>query len=138
MNHEEGLVANKPPLLIRNNYVFWSVRMRCHLMSLGCKICSSVEKGYKIPDNLPTNRYELYECEPNAKDLNAILKVLADSMFVKVMQCNTTKHAWEKIKIAYEGASKVKKIQTSNIQRAIQNSKDERRIKYCRISSKII
>ena len=30
-------------------------------------------------------------------------------MFVKVMQCKTTKHAWEKLKIAYKWASKVKK-----------------------------
>ena len=78
-------------------------------MSLGCKIWSSIEKGYKIPDNLPTNRDELDEYESNAKYLNAILKGLAYSVFVKVMQCKTTKHAWEKIKIAYEGTSKVKK-----------------------------
>ena len=46
--------------------------------------------------------------------MNAVLKGLTNSVFVKVMQCKTTKHAWEKIKIAYEGASKVKKskIQT--------------------------
>ena len=66
-------------------------------------------KGYKIPDNLPTNRDELDEYESNAKYLNAILKGLSYSLFVKVMQCKTTKHAWEKLKISYEGASKVKK-----------------------------
>ena len=80
-----------------------------HLMSLGCKIRSYVEKVYKIPDNLPTNRDELDEYESNVKALNAILKGLADSMFVKVVQCKTTKHAWENLKIAYAGASKVKK-----------------------------
>ena len=53
---------------------FWSVRMRFHLMSLGCKIWSSVEKGYKTLENLPTYRDELDEYESNAKDLNAILK----------------------------------------------------------------
>ena len=41
--------------------------------------------------------------------MNAILKGLADLVFVKVMQCKITKHAWEKLKISYEGASKVKK-----------------------------
>ena len=30
-------------------------------------------------------------------------------VFIKVMQCKTTKHAWEKLKIAYKWASKVKK-----------------------------
>ena len=88
--------------------------MRCHLMSLGCKILSFVEKGYKISDNLPTDRDGLDEYESNAKYLNAILKGLVDSLFVKVMQCKTTKHAWEKLKIYYEGACKVKtyKLQT--------------------------
>ena len=109
MDHQEGLVANKPPLFTRNNYAFWSVRMRCHLISLGCKIWSSVEKGYKIPDNLPIDRDELDEYESNEKYLKEILKGLVDSVFVKVMQCKTTKHAWEKLKIAYEGVSKVKK-----------------------------
>ena len=41
--------------------------------------------------------------------MNAILKGLTYSVFVKVIQCKTTKHAWEKIKISYEGDSKVKK-----------------------------
>ena len=91
MDHQEGLAANIPPLFTRNNYAFWSVRMRCHLMSLGCKIWSSVEKGYKIPYNLPTYRDELDEYECNAKALNAILKGLADLVLVKVVQCKTTR-----------------------------------------------
>ena len=110
MDHQEGLDAKIPPLFTGNNYAFWSVRMRCHLMSLGCKIWSFVEKGYKIPDNLPIDRDELDEYESIAKALNAIFKGLADSLFVKFMQCKITKHAREKIKIAYVGASKVKKF----------------------------
>ena len=85
MDHQEGLDANIPPLFIVNYYAFWSIRMRCHLMSLGCKIQRSVEKGYKILDNLPANRDEIDVYESNAKDLNAILKELTDSLFVKVM-----------------------------------------------------
>ena len=34
---------------------------------------------------------------------------LTNSVFVKVMQCNKTKHAWENLKCVYEGVSKVKK-----------------------------
>ena len=62
-------------------------------MSLGYKIWSFVEKGYKIPENLPINKDELYEYESNAKTLNAVLKGLVDSVFVKFMQCKTNKHA---------------------------------------------
>ena len=66
-------------------------------------------KRYKIPHNLPTDRDELDEYESNAKYLNATLKGLADSVFVKVIQCKITKHVWENLKIAYEETSKVKK-----------------------------
>ena len=74
MDHQEELAAYRPLLFTRNNYAFLSVRMRWYLMSLGCKIWSYVEKGYKIPDNIPTNRDELNEYESVAKALNGILK----------------------------------------------------------------
>ena len=108
MDHQEGLATNNTPLFTINNYAFWGVRMRCHLMSLGCKIWSFVEKWYKILGNLPIDRDELDEYESNVKALNAILKGLEDSVFVKVMQCKTIKHAWEKLKTVYESQVKVK------------------------------
>ena len=39
---------------------------------------------------------------------------LTNSVFTKVMRCKTSKQAWDKLKIIYEGASKVKesKLQT--------------------------
>ena len=39
---------------------------------------------------------------------------LTNSVFVKVMQSKTSKHAWERLKCVYEGAHKVKqsKLQT--------------------------
>ena len=55
----------------------------------------------------------------NEKDLNAILKGLEDPLFVKVMQCKTTKHDWEKTKNCLSRGFHSKKIQTSNIQRTV-------------------
>ena len=39
---------------------------------------------------------------------------LTNTVFTKVMQCTSAKQAWDKLKIIYEGASKVKesKLQT--------------------------
>ena len=51
---------------------------------------------------------ELSEYEGNSKALNAILSVLTNSVFTKVMQCTSTKQAWDKLKIIYEGECKVK------------------------------
>ena len=46
--------------------------------------------------------------------MNAILSGLTNNVFTKVMQCTSPKQAWDKLKIIYEGASKVKesKLQT--------------------------
>ena len=114
MDQQEGLVTNRPQLFTGDNYVYWSVILKCHLMSLGYKFWRYVEKEYKILDALPVDRYELDQYEANAKSLNAILSGLTTSMFVKVMQFKIAKHAWEKLKCVYEGVPKVKesKLQT--------------------------
>ena len=88
--------------------------MKCHLMSLGWKVWEATEKEYKIDDQASTDLEELGQYEGNAKALNAILSGLANSVFTKVMRCKTAKHSWDKLKVIYEGASKVKesKLQT--------------------------
>ena len=105
MDQQEGLDTNRIPLFIGDNYAYLSVRMKCHLMSLGYKVWRSVEKEYKVPADLPINIDEQDQYEANAKSLNAILSELTNSVFVKVMQCKTTKHAQEKLKCVYEGVS---------------------------------
>ena len=127
MDQQEGLATKIPPLFTGDNYAYWSVIMKFHLMSLGYKVWRSIEKEYKIPNNLPINKDELDKYEANAKALNEILSGLTNSVFVKVMQCKTGKQAWEKLKNFYEGASKVKqsKLQTYKEQFKRQKMKDE-------------
>jgi hypothetical protein len=52
--------------------------------------------------------------ENNSKDKGTILSSPDDSVFVKVMHCNTAKDIWNKNKNIYEGDTKVKgaKLQT--------------------------
>ena len=56
---------------------------------------------------------------------------LTNSVFVKVTQCKTTKHACEKIKCVYEGVSKVKKskLHTYKGQFEILKMKEEENIR---------
>ena len=83
-------------------------------MSLGWKVWVATEKDLKIGNQYPTDIVELGEYEGNAKSLNTILNDLTSSTFTKVMQCTSSKQAWDKLKIIYEGESKVKesKLQT--------------------------
>ena len=108
MDQQEGLATNKPPLFIGENYAYWSVRMRCHLMPWGWKFWATTEKERKIGNQYPTDTVELGEYEGNAKSLNTILSGLTHSVFTKALHCTSTKHAWDKLKIIYEGESKVK------------------------------
>ena len=82
--------------------------MKFHLMSLGYRVWRSVEIEYEVPNDIPIDERELSQYEANAKYLNAILSGLTHSMFLKVMQCKTSNHAWEKLKCVDEGVHKVK------------------------------
>ena len=108
MDQQKGLATNIPPLFTRENYAYWSVRMKCRLMSLGWKVWATTKKEYKIAYILPTDSLELEQYEGSAKALNSILSGLNNSVFVKFMRYNTTKQPWDKLNIVYEGASKVK------------------------------
>ena len=84
MDQQEGLDTNKPPLFTGENYAYWSVRMKCHLMSLGWKVWVTIEKEYKIEDQAPTDSLELAQYEGNVKALNEILSGLTNSVFSKL------------------------------------------------------
>ena len=49
MDQQEGLDTNIP-LFIGENYAYSSVRMKCHLMSLGWKVWAATEKEVTIGD----------------------------------------------------------------------------------------
>jgi hypothetical protein len=53
-------------------------------------------------------------CNDNARAANVILGGLANPIFVKLMHCKSSKEIWDKLKVIYEGNSKVKhaKLQT--------------------------
>ena len=48
-------------------------------------------------------------CENNSKAKGTILSKLYDSLFFKVMKCNTAKDIWDKLQNIYEGDTKVKR-----------------------------
>ena len=97
--------------------------MKCHLMSLGWKVQETSEREYKIEYQEPTDSVELSQYEGNAKALNAILSGLTNSVFTKVMRCKNLKQAWDKLKIIYEGASKVKESKLRTYKRKFKSFK---------------
>ena len=89
-----------------------------------------MEEGYQYPASIPTDAVERKKYETNAKAVNALMGILAESEFVKVMQLNTTKEIWDKIILSYEGDTKVEssKLQTLRIQYENLRMHNEERI----------
>ena len=73
MDQKEGMATNRPPLFTGEDYAYWSVKMRCHPMSLGWKVWSTTEKEVPMGNQYPTDIGELAQYEGNDKSLNAIL-----------------------------------------------------------------
>ena len=78
-------------------------------MSLVCDVWLSVENGDTTPNTAPSDTAAKKLRNDNSRDVNAILGGLANPIFVKVMQCKSTKEIWDKLKVIYEGDGKVNK-----------------------------
>ena len=84
--------------------------MRGYLQAQGADVWRMIVNTYDIPANPPADvrDTENKNYEDNSKAMNAILSGLTESVFVKVMHCETTKEIWDKLKSIYEGDDKVK------------------------------
>ena len=85
---------------------------------------------YDVPANPLTDTHGNKLYEDNSKAMNAILSGLTETVFVKLMHCDTTKEVWDKLKYIYEGDDKVKgaKLQTYKGQFENMKMKEEENI----------
>jgi len=73
MGIQEGTFSIKPPLFNGTNFIFWKVKIRALLQSLGVDVWEIVEGGYQYPSSIPTYNAGKKQCETNAKIVNSIL-----------------------------------------------------------------
>ena len=118
MSTHEGMGFIRPPIFNRDNLVYWNIRTRAYLQSLGADFCEIVERGYQYLAIVPTDLVEKKSYEISAKVVNALLGSLLELEFIIVMQFNIAKETWDGIIQSYEGDSQVKcaKLQTLKIQ----------------------
>jgi hypothetical protein len=105
---------NGAPMFDGQNYTFWNKRMKTFLQAQGFDVWKAVVDRYTTPATPPMDKYGKKLSENNSKDKSTILGSLVDSIFVKVMHCDTAKDLWDKLQNIYEGDAKVKgaKLQT--------------------------
>lgn len=89
MGSIEGFARNGVPMFDGSNYAFWSARMSTYIMSLGLDVWRSVDTGYTIPSTHPTDVAAKRAFEINATNMNVILNGLLETIFVKVMHCDS-------------------------------------------------
>ena len=108
MGSQEGVLSLRPTLFNGSNLLFWKIRTKAYLQSLGAEVWEIVEEGYQYPTSIPTDASERKKYEVNAKAVNVLLGSMSKPEFAKVMQPNSAKEIWDKIILSYEGDTKVK------------------------------
>jgi hypothetical protein len=104
-----------------DDYVFWRIRMKSHLTTLGFDILQSIEDGYTTPSSPPINVASKKLCNDNSRVVNAILSGLTINVLVKVMHYKKDKELWDKLKVINERDSKVKQTKIQKIREQFEN-----------------
>jgi hypothetical protein len=120
-DHEH--ISNEIKEFDGTNYAYWSDRVKNYLMALGVDIWYSVVNAYVILNNAPTDPNEKTLMSCNSKVRHVILAALAPTISSKVMDCNTAKEVWDKIKSIYEGDPKVKQVKLQQHREEFENLK---------------
>lgn len=104
--------------------------METYISTLGFDVWMSVNNRYTIPSVPPTNLDAKKEYENNAKAKHAILSVLSDNEFVKVMHYASTKETWYKLQRLFERDTKVKEAKMQSLRGQLEGikMKDEEKI----------
>src|ERR1044072_1368422 len=124
MDVKEGGSVTRPPVLDGTNYDYWKARMTAFLKSIDNKTWRAIVKGWTPPvvkttgeSSTTTIEYkkeedwtkeEEEEAWANSKALNAIFNGVDKNMFRLINTCVVAKEAWEILKTAHEGTSRVR------------------------------
>ena len=79
MRNEEGTTTMRSTLFNKTNIIFWKVRIRYYLQSLGENVWGIIEGCLQYAFSIPTDEAEKNNYDTNAKVFNALFRRLAES-----------------------------------------------------------
>eukprot|EP00253_Pinus_taeda_P001518 PITA_01518 len=79
MNNHEGIGSIRPPIFNGRNLVYWKIRTRAYLQSLGPDVWEILKGGYQFPAAIPTGFAGKNLYETDAKAVNTLLGSLSKS-----------------------------------------------------------
>ncbi|CAM8969574.1 unnamed protein product [Rhodiola kirilowii] len=120
MDLREGQNITRPPLLEGNKYGYWRVRMKAFLKSQDESVWEAVEQGWTHPvatdeegkvSLLAKDKWTEVQKKAeaaNSKAMNAIFSGVDGKNFKMISTCEIAKTAWDILRTAHEGTTKVK------------------------------
>jgi hypothetical protein len=100
--HLLSIPLGKPPHFDREDYSFWSHKMRSHLFSLHPSIWEIVENGMHF-DSTDNPVFINEQIHKNAQATTVLLASLCRDEYNKVSGLDNTKQIWDTLKISHEG-----------------------------------
>ncbi|CAJ2652705.1 unnamed protein product [Trifolium pratense] len=112
-----------PPMFVGENYHLWAAKMKTYLRAQS--LWDVVENG-STPPVLPNNptvaqiRNHNEEVAKEGRALAIIHAALHDDIFIKILNLETAKEAWDKLKEEFQGSERTKKMQVLNLRREFE------------------
>ncbi|GAU33542.1 hypothetical protein TSUD_143350 [Trifolium subterraneum] len=112
-----------PPMFVGENYHLWAAKMKTYLRAQS--LWDVVENGSNPPPlpNNPTIAQIKNHNEEVAKEGRALAIIhaaLHDDIFIKILNLETAKEAWNKLKEEFQGSERTKKMQVLNLRREFE------------------
>ncbi|KAL4340682.1 hypothetical protein GQ457_08G019310 [Hibiscus cannabinus] len=112
--------VGNPPLFDGQNYQLWAVKMKAYLRD--SDLWDVVETRNDPPPlrNNPTvaqMKHHAEECAKKFKALSIIHVAVTETIFTRIMACETGKEAWDRLRDEFQGSEKTKQMQVLNLRR---------------------
>ncbi|RVW62525.1 Retrovirus-related Pol polyprotein from transposon RE2 [Vitis vinifera] len=113
-----------PQIFAGENYQIWSVKMQTYLEAFDLwEVVAKDKPIAPLPAN-PTLEQIKAHTDEKTKKFKAktlIQNSIADSIFHIIKNCKTTKEAWDKLKLEYQGSDRTKQMQVLNLKRDFES-----------------
>lgn len=112
-----------PPIFNGENYQVWAVKMKTYLKGLG--LWKYVEED-SAPEPLRANptlqqiRSHEEEITKGPKALSFIHAAVSDSIFTRIMTCESAKEAWDMLKQEFQGSDRTRQMQILNLRKEFE------------------
>ena len=102
-----------PPIFIGENYDAWSVKMQAYLKGLLLWEAVETDMETSQPENPTLNQLKIYEERLSRKfrALSILHAAVDETIFTRIMTCESAKQVWDKLKIEFQGSDKTKQMQ---------------------------